>query len=232
MDDALRMDHYRDAADFNVEEPARLDHFQAFVKERGRIDGDLAAHDPGRMFQGPFDGDARELRFWRGPKRTAGSGEPKPPNGTGGFAIEALKNGGVLAIHRQNADALLAGFAHDQRAGHHQDFFGSDSDVFAGADRSQRRLQAGSADDRNHDNVGAGESGQLHQAFRPRKNLGAGAQSVAKFLSFGGIDNGNGFRAVLAGLFDEHLEVVPGAEGKQTNPVRQILSDFYSAGAD
>src|SRR5258706_2728867 len=134
MDDALRMDHYRDAADFNVEEPARLDHFQAFVKERGRIDGDLAAHDPGRMFQRAFDSDGRELRFWSGAKRTTRSGEPKPPDGIGGFAIQALKNGGVLAIHSQNADALFAGFAHDERAGHDQDFFGSHSDAFTGSD--------------------------------------------------------------------------------------------------
>src|SRR5260221_9790033 len=209
MDDALRMDNHRDAADFNVEEPAGFDHLQAFIKERGRIDGDLTAHDPGRMFQCPFDSDVRELRFWRGPKRTARSGEPKPPDGTRGLAIQALKNGGGLAIHRQNADALLAGFSHHQRAGHDQDFFGSDSDVFAGADRSQRRLQAGSSDDRNHDNVGAGEVGQLHQAFRPRKNFGAGAQSVAKFLSFGWLNNGDGFRTVLARLFDEDLDVVP-----------------------
>src|SRR5438445_8912228 len=183
MDDTLRMDHYRDAADFDVEEPAGFDHFQALVKQRGRIDGDLTDHQPGRMFQGAFDSDAREICFWRGPKRTTRSGEPKPPDRTGVFAIQALKYGRVLAIHRQNADTLLAGFAHDQRAGHHQDFFGSDSDVFARADRGQGRLQAGGPDDRNDDDVRAGESGQLHQAFRPRKNFGAGAQSVAKFLS-------------------------------------------------
>src|SRR5438876_11362386 len=110
MDDALRMDDYRDAADFYVEEPLRFDHFQAFVKERGGINRDLTAHDPGRMFQCPFDSDGWELRFGSGAKRTARSGEPKPPDGTGGFAIQALKNGGVLAIHCENADTLPAGF--------------------------------------------------------------------------------------------------------------------------
>ena len=51
VDDALRMDDHVDAVHVDAEEPAGLDHFQALVEERGGVDGDLAAHVPGRMFE-------------------------------------------------------------------------------------------------------------------------------------------------------------------------------------
>ncbi len=49
MNDALRVDNDADAVHADVEEPAGFDHFEAFVEERGGIDGDFLAHDPRRM---------------------------------------------------------------------------------------------------------------------------------------------------------------------------------------
>ena len=46
MDDALRVDDDVDPGHLDIEEPARLDHLQPLVEERGGIDGDLLAHVP------------------------------------------------------------------------------------------------------------------------------------------------------------------------------------------
>jgi hypothetical protein len=56
VDDALRMHDDLDLVHRHVEEPLGLDHFEAFVEERGAVDGDLAAHGPGGMLQCLGDG--------------------------------------------------------------------------------------------------------------------------------------------------------------------------------
>ena len=61
MHDALRMHDHADARHFDVEQPARFDHFEPLVEQRGGIDRDLAAHDPRRMFKRAFDGDRGKL---------------------------------------------------------------------------------------------------------------------------------------------------------------------------
>src|SRR5438309_1160417 len=101
MNDALRMDNDGNARHFNVEEPARFDHLEPFVEQRGRIDGDLPAHDPGRMLERAFDGNLR--KFFFGPlglvtKRPAAGREPELADGRGRFAVEALEDGGMLAV--------------------------------------------------------------------------------------------------------------------------------------
>ena len=90
MHDALRVYDHLDAGHFDVEEPTSLDHFQAFVEERGRIDGDLATHDPRRMLEGLFDGDGLQcfLRPFRCiAERAARGGEPQVSHRRGGLAV-------------------------------------------------------------------------------------------------------------------------------------------------
>ena len=49
MDDALRMDDDLDRLARRAEQPVRLDHLEALVHHRRRVDRDLAAHRPVRM---------------------------------------------------------------------------------------------------------------------------------------------------------------------------------------
>ena len=49
VDDALRMDDHLDLIEGQVEKPHGLHHFETLVHERRRVDGDLAAHRPGRV---------------------------------------------------------------------------------------------------------------------------------------------------------------------------------------
>ena len=61
MHNALRMNHHFDARHLDVEKPARFDHFEAFVEERGGIDRDLGAHVPGRVTKRPLFRDRTEF---------------------------------------------------------------------------------------------------------------------------------------------------------------------------
>jgi hypothetical protein len=51
MDDALAVQDHVEAVVGHVEQPVRLDNLQAFVEQRGGIDGDAAAHGPRRVSQ-------------------------------------------------------------------------------------------------------------------------------------------------------------------------------------
>ena len=92
----------------DVEQPARLDHLQAFVEERGRIDRDLPAHVPGGMLQRLLDGDLGELRFGSALRETVRRDAVRmmPHEAAPARAVQALENGVVLAVHGQHAHAL------------------------------------------------------------------------------------------------------------------------------
>ena len=62
MDDALGMYEYLDLRGIHIEEPFGLDHFQAFVDQGGRVDGDLGTHSPGGMAQGVLRRHILEVR--------------------------------------------------------------------------------------------------------------------------------------------------------------------------
>ena len=65
--------------------------------------------------------------------------------------IEALEDGVVLAIDRQNAHAFLCGGVHHDLAGHDENFFARNRQIFARFDRGQRRTQSAGSDNRNQD---------------------------------------------------------------------------------
>ena len=98
-----------------------LDHLEPLVEERRRIDGDLAAHDPARVFQRALDGYVGE-GFFRVQRLvaegTAAGGEPEAADGGTRLAIQTLEDGGVLAVHGEDFHAVLAGFVHHGFAGH------------------------------------------------------------------------------------------------------------------
>ena len=91
--DRLRVHDDLDAVVVDAEELVRLDHLEALVHERRRVDGDLGAHRPGRVRQRVGDRDRAEPLGRPAPERAARGGEeqaghvgrsPAPRPGTGG----------------------------------------------------------------------------------------------------------------------------------------------------
>src|SRR2546421_439174 len=79
MDNALWMNHDFHPVHLDAKEPMRLDHFEPFVKQSGRIDRDFWSHVPGGMLQCLLDRDRSELFRSRFAKRAAGGGENNSP---------------------------------------------------------------------------------------------------------------------------------------------------------
>ena len=95
-----------------VEQPVRLDHFQALVHQRGRVDGDLGAHAPGGVLE----------RLGRRHVGSDSSGRSRnaPPDavravadalGVRLLALQALPDGAVLAVDREQRRARPAAAA-------------------------------------------------------------------------------------------------------------------------
>ena len=77
----------------DAEQPVRLDHLEALVHQRGRVDRDLAPHAPGRVAQRVFGPDLLQLGGRVAAERPAGRGQDQPRDlrrgcaraGTGGW---------------------------------------------------------------------------------------------------------------------------------------------------
>ena len=137
----------------------------------------------------------------------------------------------MLAINRQHLHAVFAGLAHDDFARHHEDLFRGDGNIFAGANGRQRRLQSRGAHDSYQHDVGPGNVASLTKPSAPEKTSAAGRANRAT-VRLCRVGDGDGLGPVLPRLFQKEIDVVPGRQTEQTEPVRQILDHFDGAGAD
>ena len=185
------------------EKPVRLDHLQALVEERGRIDRDLRPHVPGRMLQRPLRCDGREFPMRRLPKRPARRGQDDAAQivrecGRGLGApmtsdvatdrgakapptLETLKDRVVLRIDRQDLRAFPRRGPHHCLARHDEDLLARHRQVFPRLDRRQCRPQAPCPDNRNQHHVGIRQAGDLLAAplRRPKSPVRSPAPRAA-----------------------------------------------------
>ena len=178
MDHALRMDHHFDQRGGRTEQPVRLDHFQALVHHGGRVDRNLAPHDPVRVLAGFVGGDVFERLDRAVQERTARGGQEDLGHaGRAGLARirlrQGLENRIVLAIDRQQGGAVLVHRIHEQLAGHDQRFLVREQNFLASTGRCQGRGQAGGADDGGHHGIGVGAGGDRTQRRFAVFDLGA-----------------------------------------------------------
>jgi len=153
MDDALRVDDHFDALHFHTEEPAGLDHFQPFVEERGGVDGDFGAHAPGGMFErlgrsNTFKGSCRGVA-----ERAAAGGEEEAANMGRIAPFQALKDGVMFAVHREDVDPFAPGGFHDDLARHDEDLLAGDGEILPCFDGGQGGAQPANAHDGDENHV-------------------------------------------------------------------------------
>ena len=104
VDDRLRVHRRRRSASArDAEQPVRLDHLEALVHQRRRVDRDLAAHLPRRMAQRVLRRDALRARR----RRAARNGPPEAVStrrrtSRRVAAVQALVDRVVLAVDRQH----------------------------------------------------------------------------------------------------------------------------------
>src|SRR5256886_16350109 len=100
MDHRLGMDHNVNPIATNAEQRMRLDHLEAFVHQRRRIDRDLAAHPPGGMLERVGRRNIAEVRRRAPAKWTAGGGENQSLQLARLPPVQALMDSIVLAVDR------------------------------------------------------------------------------------------------------------------------------------
>src|SRR5437762_5350342 len=86
----------------NVEEEMRLDHLETLVHHGGGIHRNLRSHLPARMGQRFGDGDALHGLQRAAQERTTGAGKDQSADGWLFLAPEALPDGTVLAVDRED----------------------------------------------------------------------------------------------------------------------------------
>jgi len=165
MDDRLRVNDHVHTRHLDVEEPPSLDHLQALVEQRGRIDRDLSAHFPGRVLERLLDCHARQLLCRESTKRTTAGREDQPPHVLARMTFKTLVNRVVLAIDWQHLDAVFSGRRHYRLARHNENLLGSHGQVFARLDRRESRPQTRSTDDRNENHVSIWHGREFNEAF-------------------------------------------------------------------
>ena len=152
------------------EQVGGFDDFEPLVHHRGRIDRDLLAHAPVRMFQ-----RLRQCRLFDvggrpGAERSARCGDDYPHQFLAVSGAERLKQRVMFGIGRQDAGTGLRRALHEEIAGADQAFLVGKRHRCAAVDRRQRRLQSGRAAHRRH-----------HPVCRPRRRLDDGALARAAF---------------------------------------------------
>ena len=137
VDDALRVHDGGALLGAEAEEALGLDQLEAFVGQRGGVDGDFGAHRPIGMFDGVGGGDGGEAVDGPVAERAAARGDGDAADGGAGVALKTLENGAVFAVDGEKFRAALRGGGEHVLAGENEDLFGSEGEVFAGVKRGE-----------------------------------------------------------------------------------------------
>ena len=124
MDNALALHHNLDLLRRKIKQPHCLDQLQALVHQSGAVDGDLGAHIPVGVLQRIRTGLAAQLFGGHAKERPARGREQDLGQRFGAVGIlQALENGGMLAVDRQQLYAMGSHGIRNQLAARDKAFF-------------------------------------------------------------------------------------------------------------
>src|SRR5207245_4560605 len=116
------------------------------VRERGRVHCDLRAHAPGRMCEGLFRADARELVAGAAAEWATGARQHEARDLVGRRALEALIDRRMLAVDRQDPAAAPFLRRDCEVTSRNEALFVRKREVDAMLERPERRVDAREAD--------------------------------------------------------------------------------------
>ena len=163
--DRLRVHDHLDRLVGQAEQEVGLDHLERLVDEGRRIHGDLSAHLPGRVAQRLFHGRLRHALGRPGPEWPARRREDQPSHFGRAPARDALQDGAVLGVDRDDLTSAVARGAHHQLAGHDERLLVRERDPLPRRERRQRRRQPRRPDDPVHHDVHVRAGGGFDQTI-------------------------------------------------------------------
>ncbi len=167
VNDALRVNHDVDGVVRHGEEEVRLDDLERLVHHGGGIDRDPRAHVPGRVRQRLCRRDRGELASRPAPERAARCRQQDAPNRSGRLADQALPDGRMLRVDRDDLGPGAPRCIQQQPAPRNQALLVGEGQSVALLERSHRRGQARRADDAVDDD-GVRVRRQLEKRLLPR----------------------------------------------------------------
>ncbi len=165
-------------------------------------------------------------------ERPARRGENDPSDICWLFAFQALKNGVVLTVDRQNVYALVARFAHHDLARHDQNFLARHGEILARFDRRQRGAQTARADDCHQHHVRICQAGDLEQTRFARKNPRLVIECFPKNIDLSLINQANRFRPYFIRSGGQLLCIAFRREPDDLHPLRNISRHLQRALTD
>ena len=234
MDDALALHHDLNFFRRQTEEPYGLDELQTLVHQGGRVDGDFCTHIPVGVLEGVCTGLAAQLLGGHAEEGAAGGREQNfGQAGSALFILQALEDGGVLAVHRKQLHAVLFHSLRDQMTAGDKALLVGQCQVVAALDGAQAGTKAGNAHHTVQHHVRAVQRCQLLQPLRAGEQLGricpAGQRSVQLC---GGVRVGHAdvFRVELLDLLQDLFHMAVGRKAVHLVPLS--ADDIQTLGAD
>ena len=253
MDDRLGVDDDFDLVVIEAKQVVGLDHFEALVHQAGAIDRDLAAHAPVGMAGGIGHGGLDQIGGVPIAEGAAGGGELDAAQAGGGDArgepgrvgpggaLEALEDGRVLGIGRQQPRAGAGQLRQHHWTCSNQGFLVGQGQVLAGPNRRQGGQQAGAADDAGDNQIGRGPGGGDAEAFRAAQQFGEGGgallgiegqQPLPQGRHQVAVGQGHHLGAMAPDLAHQQVEVAAGGEGHHPEAIGKVIDDLEGLGAD
>ena len=192
----------------DAEQVVGLDHLEALVHQRRRVDRDLAAHRPRRVRERLLDRHVLELGARAAAERAARGGQHELVDGARPLAGQQLVQRRVLGVDRDERGAGRLGQRGDELAADDQRLLVGQREVDALAERGDRRPEAGRADERVEDEVGAGARRRARRAPAAPASTSPSGPRLGRAGGRVGVGQRDALDAEALRLLDEQL---PGA---------------------
>ena len=153
MDHALRVHHHLNLAFRHIEKPPGFHNLQSLVKHAGRIHRDFGAHIPVGVLQSLSPRSFPNVLFLPRSERSSRSRQQNLLRLVFSRSLEALKNGAVLTVHRQDGPSLLFRLFHYQVPPCDQGFLVSQQHLPSRFQSVHNALQSGNSHDADQHHV-------------------------------------------------------------------------------
>ena len=225
------MDHHVNVVVVDAEQLVGLDHLETLVHEGRRVDCDLGAHGPRRMGQRLLDGHRCQIG--------AGPTSERPTRGGQDNAVhplvdvvgpEALVNGAVFAVHRQQLGSRRGPDPLDDRARGDQRLLVGKAKSTTGGQNSEGDRQSGETHHAvdghigRHSCLGHGIRTSEHRGPRRNTRLDGGTE--------GCIGDGHHLGSEGLRLLNQKIHGSGGSEGHHIELVGARCHDVEGLGAD
>ena len=178
--DRLRVDHHLDRVVGDPEELVGLDDLEALVHQGRGVDGDLGSHRPGRVGERLSHADRGQILSWTAPEGSTRRGEDQSSDVALVAGPQALVEGAVLRIDRDDLGAGGPSRPLHHRCAGDQRLLVGECESTAGLERGKRHRESGEADHPVHDDLRQTSRSRRAPRFRSRARSPTAAAGRAR----------------------------------------------------